>query len=233
MVDVIVCRQCGKEGVQHEYFKNSNICKDCFYIKNLNEGEKVEYFEKKERNIEEKIKKLFSNDKVKFSLYGDRLPPDDYPIKHPDGSLFVKCAYCGGPFRPTKKQVRNRLGVLEGHNSGESRFYCSNNCKKACPTFNQKHFPKGFKKASSREVQPELRQLRLEIDSYKCQKCDIGIKNAVLHCHHITGVKQNPIESADLDNTITLCKPCHKFVHFQKGCRYFDMRCDKHAEHGF
>ena len=78
---------------------------------------------------------------------------------------------------------------------------------------------------TSREVQPELRQMRLEKDDYTCQKCHRTIDEAELHCHHITGVEQNPIESADLDNCITLCKKCHKWAHTQKGCRYFELMC--------
>jgi hypothetical protein len=52
------------------------------------------------------------------------------------------------------------------------------------------------------------------------------IDDAQLHCHHIEGVEKNPIESADLDNTITLCKKCHKWAHTQEGCRYFELRCE-------
>ena len=58
-------------------------------------------------------------------------------------------------------------------------------------------------------------------DSWECQLCS-SIEN--LHCHHITGVEQNPIESADIDNCITLCKVCHKYIHSQEGCRYYDLR---------
>jgi len=75
--------------------------------------------------------------------------------------------------------------------------------KNACPIFRMRRFPKGFYLGTSREVQPELRQLVLKRDNYTCQKCDKC--NVELHCHHITGVEQNPIESADVDNCITLC----------------------------
>jgi 5-methylcytosine-specific restriction endonuclease McrA len=46
-----------------------------------------------------------------------------------------------------------------------------------------------------------------ERDNYKCVKCG---EEKPLHCHHIDPVKGNPIESADIDNCITLCKKCHK-----------------------
>jgi len=42
-------------------------------------------------------------------------------------------------------------------------------------------------------------QMRLECDGYICQKCHRTIDESELHCHHITGVEQNPIESADIE----------------------------------
>ena len=41
------------------------------------------------------------------------------------------------------------------------------------------------------------------------------------------GVVQNPIESADVDICVTLCKAHHKWVHTQAGCKYYDLRCKK------
>ena len=83
-------------------------------------------------------------------------------------------------------------------------------------------YPKGFKKSTSREVQPDLRKMVLARDNWECQMCG---SDEELHCHHITGVEQNPIESADVANCITFCKTCHKKVHSEKGCRYFELRC--------
>lgn len=120
--------------------------------------------------------------------------------------------------------VMNRINSIEGKQSygwGEARFYCSNSCKKQCPIFNQRKFPKGFQIATSREVQPELRQMVFERDNWTCQKCG---EIESLHCHHITGVELNPIESADIDNCITFCKKCHKGAHKQKGCLYSDFQ---------
>jgi 5-methylcytosine-specific restriction endonuclease McrA len=141
--------------------------------------------------------------------------------------LLVKCSYCGKWFNPSTVIVQHRISSLEGRSQGEKRLYCSESCKKACPIYNQTLYPKGFKPATSREVQPELRQLVLERDDWTCQygNCGKTTDNAELHCHHITGIKQNPIESADVDNCITLCKKHHKKVHSQAGCKYFDLRC--------
>lgn len=141
------------------------------------------------------------------------------------GDLLVKCTYCGKFFIPTILSVRSRLQAINGEVRGEGRFYCSDHCKKACPIFYQVLYPKDFKETTSREVQAQLRQLVLKRDDYKCQICGKDQNEVELHCHHIEGVKQNPIESADVDNCITLCKEHHKFVHSQKGCTTYDLKC--------
>jgi 5-methylcytosine-specific restriction endonuclease McrA len=165
---------------------------------------------------------LYKERKASFATYGNRLSNYEEVWSH-DGVLWVKCAYCGKWFEPKLHVVVDRIRFIELGRSFESKFYCSNSCKNACPIFNRKKFPAGYKRATSREVQPELRQIVLKRDNYTCQKCD---KSEVeLHCHHITGVKQNPIESADIDNCITLCKRCHKEVHNRRGCKYYELTC--------
>lgn len=162
-----------------------------------------------------------------FETYADRMEFAEQVRRSPidKNILQVKCTYCGRWFNPKLKGLMNRVSYLEGKRNDESRLYCSNRCKKSCPIYHQKKFPKGYKPVTSREVQPELRQMRLECDGYICQKCHRTIDEAELHCHHITGVEQNPIESADVDNCITLCKKCHKWAHTQEGCRYFELMC--------
>ena len=135
--------------------------------------------------------------------------------------LEVKCAYCGRWFVPKYKNIQNRISYLKGYTNKECRFYCSNSCKYECPIYNQKKYPKGFKKATSREVQPELRQMVLKRDNYTCQKCG---STEHLHCHHVFPVSIEPLESADIDNCITYCKECHIQAHKKDGCRNGQLR---------
>jgi len=141
--------------------------------------------------------------------------------------LEVKCTYCGKWYIPKLTEVNERCRTIKNGIDG-SRLYCSNQCKIECPTYGQQKYPKGFKLETSREVQPELRQMRFEIDNYTCQKCnkhqdklEVG-----LHCHHLEGIRWEPIESADVDKVITLCKTCHIEVHKKEGCKYHEMRCN-------
>ena len=140
--------------------------------------------------------------------------------------LEVKCTYCGKWFIPSIIQIYERIRSL--NNIGDScRLYCSNNCKQECPIFHQKNYSKDHKPETSREVQPQLRQMRFEIDNYICQKCHKHQDEleSGLHCHHIEGIRWEPIESCDVDKVITLCKQCHLKVHKQKDCTYNDMQC--------
>ena len=140
--------------------------------------------------------------------------------------IRVKCVYCGGWFMPTVSQISNRMCAIKGIICGyaENRLYCSEGCKESCPTFKRKLYPKGFKKATSREVDPVLRKMCFDRDDYQCQKCGATIKDAQLHCHHIEGYAQNIHLGNDITNTITYCKDCHKAVHKKPGCRYHELR---------
>lgn len=140
--------------------------------------------------------------------------------------LQVKCTYCGKWYVPKISSLWARYQALNrsiGKGAAESRLYCSSECKKACPIYHQREFPKGFREGTSREVQPELRQLVFERDNWTCQKC--GGREGSLHCHHIEGIRWNPLESADVDQCITVCSDCHTIIHSKEGCRNIDLRC--------
>lgn len=138
-----------------------------------------------------------------------------------NGDIHCKCAYCKEYFKPTRKQLGSRVNSLKGNRLGESRLYCSVKCKDLCPIYNQRIYTKGNKPYKSRPDQPELKDLVLERDNNQCQRCG---SNDNLHCHHITGIEINPVESADIDNCITLCHTCHSKIHSDDGCGYIDMR---------
>ena len=171
----------------------------------------------------------YGNNIAFYDTYASQLTIDENPrrdVSDPN-ILTVVCAYCNKRFIPKLSNVGERVRSLNGKNYGEQRLYCSENCKQECPIYKQQLYPKDFEPASSREVQPELRQMRFKIDNYTCKKCgkhqsklDVG-----LHCHHLEGIRWNPLESADIDKVITLCKNCHKKVHKKKDCGYNDMKC--------
>ena len=144
--------------------------------------------------------------------------------------LEVTCAKCKEWFLPTYIEVRNRInnGIK---NNGGSNLYCSEECKNSCPTYSKSYISiikqdlfnhTGILPDMSRELQPELRKLVLERDNYQCTYC---AETTNLHCHHIDPVINNPVESADVDNCMTLCVKHHLEVHQQPGCTYAELRC--------
>jgi 5-methylcytosine-specific restriction endonuclease McrA len=195
-----------------------------------------EYYRKHQKEYYRKNKKKmkiynreYRKRPVIFDTYAPQISYAEQVRKNKSDILEVKCAYCGKWFIPTLHEIISRIKALEGIFTGEHRLYCSDNCKQECPIFHKKEWPKNHKPTTSREVQPELRQMRFEFDNYTCQRCnkhqdelEVG-----LHCHHIEGIRWEPLESADLDMVITFCKICHKKVHKLPDCGYHDLRCEK------
>jgi len=180
-------------------------------------------------NNKEKVKEAYKKQRksfIKFNIYAHQISyaestrhdPENYDL------LQVKCTYCGKWFNPTRQLVNNRIKALDGKISGEQRLYCSKECKQLCPIFGKRKYSaeETNTKQLSREVQPELRQMVFERDEWACIKCN---ETKALQCHHIEGIRWNPIESADIDICVTFCIKCHGEAHKDKGCRYIDMRC--------
>jgi hypothetical protein len=159
-----------------------------------------------------------------YDTYVDRLGFCEKERRDPNNYdyLQIACNYCGKFFNPSRQQVENRLLAINSIVSAENRFYCSESCKENCSIFNQHKYPKGYKKATSREVDPETRKETFKRDDWTCQRCG---STKSLHCHHIEGAVQQPMLANDPENCITLCKKCHKWVHSQKGCTTYDYRC--------
>ena len=174
------------------------------------------YYEANKEKIAEKMKS-YRKAKALYKTYKDSFFGEFKEGEN--GVLLVKCKYCNKWFSPTNSEVVRYI-------QQDTSLYCSNGCKKSCPTYRVQKHEKGFRQNTSREVQPQLRKLVLERDNWTCQKCGANKDEDItvtLHCHHIDPVKNNPIESADMDNCVTLCKACHKEVHKQKGCRPSDL----------
>jgi len=141
--------------------------------------------------------------------------------KSDKGIIEVKCTFCKEWFKPSDLQLDKRYYRIDDNNG---RFYCSDKCKSNCPEFQQLKYPKGHKPyIEKRHDQHDWRNLVLERDNYTCQKC--GKSDVDLVAHHIDPVINNPIESADIDNGITLCKDCDKQVHKIPGCGYNELKC--------
>jgi len=164
-----------------------------------------------------------------YDSYNERIKIAEHTRKDKDDILEVKCTYCGKWYIPTITSIMERIRSLDGRQAGECRLYCSDGCKHACSIYRQHTQPKDHKTTSSREVQPELRQMRFEVDNYTCKKCNKHQDELTvpLHCHHLEGIRWEPLESADIDKCITVCKDCHIKIHKMKDCNYNDFKCGR------
>lgn len=155
-----------------------------------------------------------------YTTYAQKIEKYTEVRRAPDNEniLEVKCKYCGKWFKPIRGLIKETIRAL--NKIGDFSFYCSNECKKACPVFRKRTITPGLESTYSNEVQIQLRKLVLERDNWTCQKCNLSSNTSCveLHCHHINPVKLDPIESADIDNCITLCVDCHYEAHKKDGC---------------
>jgi len=149
--------------------------------------------------------------------------------------LEVRCFKCKEWYTPSWNNISNRIQHLKGNYTNSNHFYCSKECKNSCSIFGKS--AKTLMKEDairagrlswlelSREIQPELRQMVLERDEYKCVKCNDSNN---LECHHIYPVNIEPLLSADIDNCITLCAKCHVKVHKEiDGCNYNQLHIEE------
>ena len=175
------------------------------------------------KEIAEK-RKIYDKKFALYETYYSRLNYADECRQDPNNKdlIQVKCLYCNQWFNPTNIQTKTRIMALEGKNPGEHRLYCSEECKINCPTYKKNYYSAELKLNTYRDVQPELRKLVLERDNWTCIKC--GSKSN-LHCHHIEGIRWEPLESADIDKCITVCESCHKQIHKKDGCGFAELRC--------
>lgn len=247
-----ICSKCGVEKLIDEFHIQSekkdghhSHCRACRQEFNILNKERTsaydhDYYLSNKKNILAKTKKYYLDNKerissqkccynkgfAKYGTYSPQLSIDDAASRGANGELLVSCTYCGKVFLPTVGAVRTRAEALKGQTEGECRLYCSEACKQACPSYKRSKHWKFQKIATSREVSAQFRHLVLKRDNWTCQRCGSGVE-AELHVHHIEGATQQPGIANDLENGITLCKACHKFVHSQKGCKYRELRCHK------
>lgn len=164
-----------------------------------------------------------------FDTYAHQLIPIEEVRRDPENYdvLQVRCTYDRIWFTPKMRDVQHRCQYIKGKiGIAEGRFYCSDKCKELCPIHGQQKYPKNQKPyIEPRCNQSELREMTLERDKNICQKCNREFPENELICHHIDPVINNPIESADLDNCITLCIECDKLVHKIPGCTTSELKC--------
>jgi 5-methylcytosine-specific restriction endonuclease McrA len=160
-----------------------------------------------------------------FNTYGYQLTIEEDARETVEGYLEVKCAHseCRKYFIPTNKQVHNRIQALNGNIPGESRLYCSENCKESCSLYQQRKYPKGFKNSNTikRSFPAEFRNMVLERDNHQCVICG---STDNLTVHHSDPFATCKMFENDMDGAFTLCEEHDKNAHSISGCTLPELR---------
>jgi len=149
-----------------------------------------------------------------YETYADRLWCDKTGYKYIKDSkiLTVSCVNCNKMFIPKASNVIHRIRYLEGKETCESRFYCSDECRAICPIFWQHKYPKGHESffEYTRNEYEVWRKEVLKNANYKCEYCGEEATDA----HHIKPKKLEPFFALGPDYGVACCKKCHyKYGH--------------------
>jgi len=211
----------------HKQYYNNNIDTITRYNKQYysDNKERVKQLHKRWRENKPEYNKQYRESIAKYKTYSDILNLYEDTKLADDGiSLLIKCKLCNNWFSPSNTEVRNRINAINGNIVSlgiENNFYCSERCKNMCSLYGMRFNSSIYDIDDQRPLQSSLRAVVLERDNFICQACG-AIERLV--CHHIDPVKNNPIESADADNCVTLCIDCHKEAHQKDGCGYGELR---------
>lgn len=63
--------------------------------------------------------------------------------------------------------------------------------------------------AWTRQIAPQVHQ-RFD---HTCQRCGLRGSDQQLHAHHLVPVYADPSLGCEIENLVTLCQPCHAFIH--------------------
>lgn len=210
-----ICSNRHKNRITWQKFDQGHRCPTCAILKSSGEGHP-----NWKGGVVSKNLPLYSTYAPQLEKY-----QSVYKIEQNDLELLgVHCTYCKEIFVPTARESRGRIEAISRKCGKENNLYCSKICKNLCPTYKKQKYQEGQNPNKNlRPLQNQWAAMVKERDNYTCVNC--GARNKVMYAHHIDPVVNNPVESADIDNGVTLCKKCHKNSHQTVGCSYSELRC--------
>lgn len=144
--------------------------------------------------------------------------PEEYPMPRRGRSIEVRCGHCGKMFRTKMAYYLN----------GRGRF-CSMKCYgkyiRSRPELyggsNHWNWKGGISEENhllrQSEEYKEWRDAVFRRDNWTCQNSECGYKGHRIVAHHIKDFNEYPELRYDVDNGQTLCRACHKKLHYDIG----------------
>jgi len=116
-----------------------------------------------------------------------------------------------GWFTPTRYNLFMRIYAIEKiYGSGESNFYCCEECKQTCPLFNFHYYDTKISSLYTPEEYQIWRKTVLVREEYICEYCD----KLATDVHHSRPQKLEPGFVLDPDFGVSCCEKCHyKYGH--------------------
>lgn len=134
---------------------------------------------------------------------------------------YVSCRYCGKPIQINAKQAQKT-----------GSHYCSTECmaRDYAGRFSGENSPtwKGGKSAHYGGNFFHARKDTRRRDGYTCQLCGISEEQygQELSVHHIRPYRcfEDKQAANNLDNLISLCEPCHRFIHSKRNTSHLFIK---------
>lgn len=200
-----ICPQGHQHNIRWHDWQHGHRCQSCAINNSAGQGNPSWKGGVVERNVP-----LYDTYNGRLSFCEEtRRDPNDLDI------LQIKCTKCEMWFTPTSRSVQSRITALNSITKGESRFYCSDECKHSCSIFgrrlyyaNEKHSKTNLNFTSS-ELQTWSKEVLKRTD-HVCEYCG----GLAIEAHHIQPKKLEPFFALDPDNGIACCESCHyKYGH--------------------
>ena len=117
---------------------------------------------------------------------------------------YAKCKKCNGLEKTLPKKLCKDCGITIDRKAVSRCLPCHN-----------KQQDKGLSRERTKfQNSSAWKTVRTECftrDDYTCQICNV--RGGCLECHHVKRYTDNTAERLSLDNLLTLCYGCHKYVH--------------------
>ncbi|MCK9371509.1 NUMOD3 domain-containing DNA-binding protein [Candidatus Dojkabacteria bacterium] len=172
-----------------------------------------------------------------YDTYAPQLEPIEKCVRDPEDpnilNVFCSHSECKKQYRPTRSEVRGRIYKI---NEDKSRFYCSDDCKQACPLFGQSAQQLmeydainagNITKPNQEHIRINQRtnkKRRYESNGGICDWCEIKVTLGTSILHHEKPVSYNFLVADDPDNHWLFCKKCDKKAHQLLSCNYYELR---------
>ena len=118
--------------------KQCKICKEQLPLSDFNRNRhNPDGLEHQCRECKKEYLKQYRRSLCSSEGYVAKLTEEEYQPRYRNGYVEVRCGFCNKYFTPTNQEVSVKIKVLKGQCAGNTRFYCSTECKNMSPFYSR------------------------------------------------------------------------------------------------